>query len=571
MNIHTARLPRFLHSKWSTSALASLLFVLGTRHVNAASIGTHPASQTVIQGQAAALTVAASGSGMLAYQWQKDGIDIPGATSSQLRFGDFKPWDKGVYRVRVTDSVDSVLSNTATVSLHASLPTDLWNGLLLFLPFSGNNLDVSASARTISQSGVAVSDGPHGGVAGAAAFNGTTARLDFSPNLPDLTSMTVSFWMKNASPVGYRSIFIDWDDAASNDLGISLNDQTFSVFANKNGQVLSWTSGNVIQANVWNHIMWVMAPTVSKVYLNGQLVATVNSPANNVGYKLRSNIGYFDYAGGKDFFQGSLSAFRIYGRALSDAEAVALYNADAPVPEIIVEQPEGSELTDGAATSSFAALPIGGTSSPVFYTIRNVGSAALQGLSVSKSGSNSGDFVIGALGAASIAPGGSTTFSVTFAPTTGTSGSRTAAIQIASNDADENPFDIALSGAAYSTTLDVDSDGMSDWGEYKLAALGFDWQVANTALVSALYANADAAGLYSASQVQNLNIGTPLLQRNPASGEFVLTIGIEKSLNLSSWNMFPITAPQNTVNGQGKIEIRFTDLGNAAFFRLNAQ
>jgi hypothetical protein len=35
--------------------------------------------------------------------------------------------------------------------------------------------------------------------------------------------------------------------------------------------------------------------------------------------------------------------------------------------------------------------------------------------------------------------------------------------------------------------------------------------------------------------------------------------------------MFPITAPQNTVNGQGKIEIRFTDLGNAAFFRLNAQ
>lgn len=571
MNTSPNSKPSPCQSIWRMAALVGVFIVLAVRQANAASISTHPASQTVIQGQSATLTVSASGSGVLAYQWQKDGIDIPGATAGQLRLGTVKPWDNGVYRVRATDSVNSVLSNPATVSLHASSPTDLWNGLLLFLPFAGNNEDVSASGRTITESGVAVSNGPHGGVAGAAAFDGATSRLDFSPNLPDLTSMTVSFWMNNASPVGYRSLFIDWDDAASNDLGISLNDQTFSVFANKNGASLSWTSGNVIQPNVWNHIMWVMAPTVSKVYLNGQLVATVNSPANNVGFKLRSNIGYFNFAGGKDFFEGSLSAFRIYGRALSDSEAVALYDADSPTPEIVVDQPEGNELTHGAATTSFAALPIGGTSSPIVYSIRNAGSAALEGLSIAKSGNNSGDFVVGALGSASLAPGGSTTFSVTFAPTTGTSGARTAAIQIASNDADENPFEIGLSGAAYSTTLDVDSDGMSDWGEFRLAALGFDWQVANTAAVSALYSYAEAAGLYSASQVQNLNVGTPLLQRNPANGEFILTIGIEKSLNLGSWNLFPITAPQTTVNGQGKIELRFTAPDNAAFFRLRSQ
>ena len=94
--------------------------------------------------------------------------------------------------------------------------------------------------------------------------------------------------------------------------------------------------------------------------------------------------------------------------------------------------------------------------------------------------------------------------------------------------------------------------------------------MANTALVSALYANADAAGLYSASQVQNLNVGTPLLQRNPANGEFVLTIGIEKSLNLGSWSLFPTTTPQTTVNGQGKMEVRFSVPDNAAFFRLRA-
>ena len=43
-----------------------------------------------------------------------------------------------------------------------------------------------------------------------------------------------------------------------------------------------------------------------------------------------------------------------------------------------------------------------------------------------------------------VAPGGSTTFTVTFTPSA--SGTRNATLHIASNDADENPFDVALSG-----------------------------------------------------------------------------------------------------------------------------
>ncbi len=44
-------------------------------------ITTQPASQTVNQGQAASFTVAANGTGPLAYQWWKNGIAIPGATA----------------------------------------------------------------------------------------------------------------------------------------------------------------------------------------------------------------------------------------------------------------------------------------------------------------------------------------------------------------------------------------------------------------------------------------------------------------------------------------------------------
>ena len=48
----------------------------------APSITTHPANQTVPAGGTATFTVAASGSPPLSYQWQRNGVDIPGATSA---------------------------------------------------------------------------------------------------------------------------------------------------------------------------------------------------------------------------------------------------------------------------------------------------------------------------------------------------------------------------------------------------------------------------------------------------------------------------------------------------------
>ena len=63
---------------------------------------------------------------------------------------------------------------------------------------------------------------------------------------------------------------------------------------------------------------------------------------------------------------------------------------------------------------------------------------------ITKDGADVADFTVGSLGDATLLPGASTTFTVTFAP--GALGSRSAAIHIASNDADENPFDIGLTG-----------------------------------------------------------------------------------------------------------------------------
>ena len=81
---------------------------------------------------------------------------------------------------------------------------------------------------------------------------------------------------------------------------------------------------------------------------------------------------------------------------------------------------------------------------------------------------------------------------------------------------------------------------------------------------------ANAANLYTQSQVQALNIGTPLLISD-ASGQFKLTIGVEKATDLIHSNPFPMTAPQTTINAQGKLEFQFSVLDDAAFFRVQAQ
>lgn len=258
----------------------------------------------------------------------------------------------------------------------------------------------------------------------------------------------------------------------------------------------------------------------------------------------------------------------------------AIASSDSPnttvittiVPEIVVEQPAGTGLTDGTATNNWNALPINGSSASVTYTVRNLGTGDLTGLVLTKSGTNSVEFLLGTLGAVTLAPGGSTTFTVTFFPLgASASGPRSAALQLASNDADENPFDINLGGSAYSTTLDADNDGMNDWGEYKLGAFGFDWQVSNAALVSSLYSNAAAAGLHTTSQVQDLNMGKPLLQRNPGTGRFMIRFGLQKSTDLGSWNPLPMNSTDALINGQGELEFNFSVPDNAAFFRLRAE
>jgi hypothetical protein len=140
----------------------------------------------------------------------------------------------------------------------------------------------------------------------------------------------------------------------------------------------------------------------------------------------------------------------IEGRALAFSAGVtfngtglSVPTAPAPAPEIAVEQPPGTDLVDGVGSKNFGSVVVGANTSLTF-TVTNLGTANLTGLGITIDGVDAALFSVTAPPTAPVIPSGSTTFTVRFAPVS--PGLKTAALHIANNDSDENPFDITLTG-----------------------------------------------------------------------------------------------------------------------------
>jgi len=267
-----------------------------------------------------------------------------------------------------------------------------------------------------------------------------------------------------------------------------------------------------------------------------------------------------------------------FGKSVAAAGDAVVVGASAPdgsgvasvfkttTPEIAVEQPLNTNLADGSGQDF---VVINGGSTDLTFTIKNTGNDLLTGLTLSVDGTDAAMFTVTATPAAPVLPAGSTTFTVRFAPTS--TGTKTAALHLFNNDPDEAPFDITLNGYTLNFTQDTDGDGLNDAAEFRLAAYGFDWKVSQPAFVNNLFSTANGAGLFTLSQVQALHVDTPLLTKDPIIGLFKLTIGVQKATQLTNFFPFPMTAPQTTINAEGKLEFQFGAPDNAAFFRLESR
>jgi hypothetical protein len=87
----------------------------------APSITTQPASRTVTAGQTAALSITATGTASLGYQWRKNGAALSGATSSSYTTPATATSDSGAqFTVVVSNSAGSVTSSAAILTVTAA-------------------------------------------------------------------------------------------------------------------------------------------------------------------------------------------------------------------------------------------------------------------------------------------------------------------------------------------------------------------------------------------------------------------------------------------------------------------
>jgi hypothetical protein len=83
-------------------------------------IASHPTGQTLCAGSGITFTVGATASPPPSYQWRRDGLVLPGATSPSLTIPAVTPEDAGVYDCVVANPCGAATSSAATLVVNAS-------------------------------------------------------------------------------------------------------------------------------------------------------------------------------------------------------------------------------------------------------------------------------------------------------------------------------------------------------------------------------------------------------------------------------------------------------------------
>jgi hypothetical protein len=166
-----------------------------------------------------------------------------------------------------------------------------------------------------------------------------------------------------------------------------------------------------------------------------------------IGYDTSASTIYvhdtWDYSTHTMTWGGTYSGLQQWGVTVLQLTAIPDIRIEGNAAEIV-----SGDITPGASDyTDFGSTTVTGGTIDSTFTIKNTGDASLTlsgSPKVNLSGTHAADFTVTLQPASPIAAGGQTTFIVRFDPSA--VGLRTATVNIASNDSDENPYTFAIQG-----------------------------------------------------------------------------------------------------------------------------
>lgn len=291
---------------------------------------------TAFEGKVVSLSVAATGTPPIAYQWLKDGQKIPNATNAALSLGAVQLSAAGTYKVGVTNDGGGVMSSDIVVAVlprPAATLVSEWKFEENLNDTSGNN-----NAGTAS-----------GAVEYVTGISGKAVRLeaanpivnDTAVGLPTAGTNSWSFnlWLRLATPAKRLAYLAGFGPVTGTAAGEARGLLAFT--GSQDNNIYVWgSSRDLASSTAYPLNRWAMvtvthdgADNTSSIYLDGQLIAQgaqvltdIPEGANRITLAPTSN-WTVDTAG--DFDE-----YSIWSGVLSPTQISNLYGAGKPKLEV---------------------------------------------------------------------------------------------------------------------------------------------------------------------------------------------------------------------------------------------